>query len=227
MTLLVTSLAWSSEDFSTFTELDPGSNITVTSSLITTTALERQGTASIYKSYGASYFANFTHQFTLEVTSAETYSDAGFWALSNFAAPTIADINTTNQGYFAKVEAEPFGCIRFYLSNTALDSVDSTPNLGCEFGYASGPIYITIQKNATDLSMKLYRDSGRTDLYDTLIVSRNTTTFKYLAATLASENGGSGDKDLSFKVSNLTITDDGGGSDSPPLNESSNHLIFR
>lgn len=216
------------EDFSTYTEVDNGSDITVVTGTITADTQRRDANNSVYKDFGASYFGNFVHEFTLRINAATQYGRAGIWSLSNVAAATIGDISAANNGYYAYIEAEPFNHVRFYLVNEQLDSTDSIPLYASTIPYnTANTVYITITKTSSDLSMSIYSNAARTTLVDTLTVSRDSNTYRYLATLSSQEDGNSGSTTWSYAIGTMTLTDTSGGVQSPPLQESSNHLIFR
>ena len=75
------------EDFTTFTQTDPGYDITITSSTrIDYDGVERNKDAQAYKSYGAGHFGgDFTHTFQCGVNTTGTvqYSEVCPWAVAN------------------------------------------------------------------------------------------------------------------------------------------------
>ncbi|KKN01402.1 hypothetical protein LCGC14_1128160 [marine sediment metagenome] len=72
------------EDFTTYTKVDPSGWITVSSSRITATNLNRNADAYVYKDKGVDYFAgNFTHELTLRATANVNFSVVMMWSLTN------------------------------------------------------------------------------------------------------------------------------------------------
>lgn len=76
-----------SEDFTTYTEVDPNSKITVTSSKVSWVALSRNEQAYVYKTMGYKFFdKDFTHKFKVQFSNYQNgYSlYVGHWCLSEF-----------------------------------------------------------------------------------------------------------------------------------------------
>ncbi len=72
------------EDFTTYTEVDPNSRISVTASRITFTGLTIDESAYVYKDYGASYFSG-AHESLLTFRASAQSAAGGWliWALTN------------------------------------------------------------------------------------------------------------------------------------------------
>ena len=74
------------QDFTTWTEVDPNSHITVTSTKITFNPLIRNEDAYVYKDYGAAFWSgDFSHDFTLKIDSGANNVGGviGGWLLAN------------------------------------------------------------------------------------------------------------------------------------------------
>ncbi len=73
------------EDFTTYTKVDPGADITVAASKITAIAvLSRQDTFYVYKDMGVDYFAEgFIHRFEIEFSGLGNSSFLNFYMLAN------------------------------------------------------------------------------------------------------------------------------------------------
>ncbi len=72
------------ENFTTYTEVDPNSRITKTSTKVTWAALDRNETAYVYKDKGVDFFdGDFTHLLTVYMTTLVNGSYVYAWALTN------------------------------------------------------------------------------------------------------------------------------------------------
>lgn len=72
------------ENFGDYTEVDPNTRITKTSTRVTWTDLDRNETAYVYRDMTEDYFdGDFTHVFTVYITSTINGSYVNCWALTN------------------------------------------------------------------------------------------------------------------------------------------------
>ena len=86
------------EDFTTYTEVDPNGHIAITSaSLITCTLMARGESCYVYADKGVGHFAgDFTHLVDALVSARSSYSAsmASFWGVGN----AVGDVNTRQNG---------------------------------------------------------------------------------------------------------------------------------
>jgi hypothetical protein len=152
-----------------WTEVDPGSEITVAATKVSWTALPMDTDSYVYYDYGAGYFsADFRHEFTLCWTS----DGAGdYFRLSTFRS---------GAEYRIQLSESDGGAV-------TTDYEDMT---------AVGTWYITIIRNEAigthgTLYAYIYTDSDRTILHSRLEVELNTSKkdFRYLFACNTYNNG--------------------------------------
>lgn len=87
------------EDFTTYTEVDPGNDITVDSSTkVSWVDLQaRDITAHLYKDKGIDYFSgDFTHKFEVQFSNVANITQMAFWALAN-SVGDIEDWKSANE----------------------------------------------------------------------------------------------------------------------------------
>ena len=90
-----TDVTYTSFDFRSFTTVDllqdtitPANRFTLTGNKIAFTGLRTDDDCAVYKDMGAGYFSgDFTHSFTMNLTTMQTYGVAWFWGLSDTLAP--------------------------------------------------------------------------------------------------------------------------------------------
>jgi hypothetical protein len=71
------------EDFTTYTEVDPGDDITVAANTITLTLLPRNVSSYVYKDHGVDFFnGDFTHEIEWEQTN-ENNGTCSVWDIAN------------------------------------------------------------------------------------------------------------------------------------------------
>jgi len=96
--LCLTASAWGArEDFTTYTETDPGADIAKTANTITLTNFDGRNTDScVYYDYGVNYFsADFTHQFSFVRDSYTGVLGHYMWMMAN-AVDDAQGIDTAN-----------------------------------------------------------------------------------------------------------------------------------
>lgn len=163
------------EDFTTYTEVDPNNHITVTANQLTSNVYENES-AYVYKDYTAGHFNNFVH--TLEITRTWNNGIRRLypWLLAN----TVKDVK-------AMEDAGDNGIAVYWIYNAAFDHEIRLAELGVgsdtynvTFADASNPYYLTIEKIGTSLTCKIYSDSIRTNLLDTLSLSVTDRGYRYM-----------------------------------------------
>ena len=68
-------------DFTTFTEVDPNSDLTVTSNTVTMDVVESDLTVGVHKDYGAGNFADFVHEIEWDITRSDQSSIVVPWGV--------------------------------------------------------------------------------------------------------------------------------------------------
>lgn len=156
------------EDFTTYTEVDPNSNI----GLVGTNHIDHYNTrtedAYLYKDKGAGYFTDFEHLVDARSDFFQTYSYGLFWVLSN-VVDDFAAIHSTG-GYGLPAIAVFFYNAGGGIWHIRLLETDGNGNWWYD-SYSCSPntwYYLTIEKTGTALTCKIYSDSARTTLLDTL-----------------------------------------------------------
>lgn len=195
LTLLSTSgffvfkaYAQSSEDYTSYTKVDPNSRISVTTSRVTWTDLTRNEDAYVYYDKGNDYFdSTFNHNFTLNITSGDVSS-------SLFSTPwMVANSIDTISGILGNASDDALMLEFFYTGATARlylnENIGVTSN---ESGYyqisLNTEYFITIQRNESvgtygTLYAYIYSDSVRETLLSTLnLTLTEKNDFRYIYA---------------------------------------------
>lgn len=165
------------EDFTTYTEVDPNTHITVAANELDLADLARNEDAYVYDDKGAGHFGDFEHLVDIQILST---SGAGSlsapWGVSN----NINDVLAWATGLYIRLNGGT-GEIRLVEVN------------GGSFDTYAGArdtwYYLTIERSDTTLTCKIYSDASRTILVDTLSVTCLTTTYRYVYGC-ASYNSG-------------------------------------
>ena len=195
-----------SENFTTFTEVDSGSDITVAAAQVDFDTMDRGANSYVYKDFEAAHFGDFEHLLEINVSAKQAGGTASFWSIANQSNQTIADIIEADAGFMLYEHEDNY---------LVLQEGDATNQ---DFMASSAPYtyWVTIQRSGTTLTCKIYNDPDRAigHLVDTLTLTVAATTFRYLSVS-GSKEAGSGatitgySKDLDIQeagVSAPTVT---------------------
>lgn len=169
-------------DFTTFTEVDPGTKIAVTSTKIDVTTMLDSDDARVYKDMGAGHFAgDFEHLITVYVNSSTVNGLANLvWGVSNTTTDEVTNLGSNGHWLRMYDENGTNGSLAFremdggaaYDDGTGLTLSLNTPYyLKCKRDEAVGT-YGTVY-------VYIYSDSGRTTLVDTLSIAVHSSTKDY------------------------------------------------
>lgn len=194
-----------SEDFTGFTEVDPGADITVNSaSLITLSNLDNANTDSyVYTDKGAGAIANFTGQIDHNPSSASNFKfGTAIFGVSN----SVNDMGGwTDSAALAHRNANVGGEWVFRIYKDGATVVDTS---GVVTGHAAR--YFDITRSGTTFTVDGYTDSGRTTLDETITGTIASSSFRYLYA-VATENTSTSGRLFSATIENMDYTATGGG----------------
>jgi hypothetical protein len=187
-----------SEDFTTYTEVDGGGDLTVIANKITVASQARNVDNYVYDDKGVDHFGDFEHLISAKLTTTVDGSTGGVWALSNsiddllglFSNDVIALYNNTASG------ANRFIFVQY--TGGVLDGSDAylTAAVGTQY-------WFTLSRSGTSLQCLIYDDVDRTSLVDTLSFTGGTTTQRY-AYGATSYNSGSPIL-ISYEVSDFDL----------------------
>lgn len=200
-----------SEDFSTYTEVDPNNRITKTSDNVTWAVIRRNEVAQVYKDMGAAYFdESFCHSFELKFNISGSGAEGVLWLLSN------AVDSGKNHSIAAKHD-----CIGLYYVHTAspnqlnvklFQTYDDNflDYSGAAFSFGTSTRYVTIVRDEAaggngTLTAYYYTDAERTDLVTSQAINLQAKQdYRYIYA-VNSYNGTSGDAYTSGYIRDLDL----------------------
>ena len=169
-------------DFTTFTEVDPNNDITVTANKCDVSTMIRNVEAYVRKDYGAGYFGDFTHELTVRVGSSDVWSVVNFWGLSNGANTFLEQENNHDGLSLTANRVDPEYKLVLFDHETVLnDSAVINPNT---------TYYLTIKRQGEVLTCEIFTDSDRTILHSAIMVICNTTLYRYLYSVMSREATG-------------------------------------
>jgi len=183
------------EDFTTYTEVDPNSHITKTASKITWAGLSAVEDAYVYKDYGANYFSgDFTHLITVKLTAATEDGRAYFWALTN-AVDDMKGIDDAGGSYLAVFFIKEPVNYTIYIEECNSGSISQDSSIIS----LNTPYYLKIVRDESvgtygTLYCYIYSDEARTTLLDTISQTLKTSKkdYRYLFATNTRNSGTAG-----------------------------------
>ena len=171
------------EDFSSgYTETDPNSDITISTTNLTIDSMIMDVDAYVYKDFTAGHFGDTVdHDFECKVTgrTVASYSVGTVWALTN----------VVNDGYYWYANNSQAVHCWFYWTTTPVYRLylRDCENGGTDQDFYTCLVntwyYCTASRNATSMSILIYSDSGRTSLLDTITVTLAAgRTYRYFMA---------------------------------------------
>jgi len=177
----ICSVSWGAAiDFTdpAWTEVDPGGNLTIISNKISSNKIEARVEAYAYYDYGADYFGDTTADFTAYHDGAENSARMAFVAFSATAANGVMlyqmDQNDEGLAYFFREDGGGhYRTLQDYDGN----SQDHSGELGDIFtSYET----LTREGATSTLTVDIYNDAERTDLNDTLTITYNADTYRWM-----------------------------------------------
>ena len=170
------------EDFTTYTEVDPSSDITVTSSKCDVDTMAANAGAYVRDDKGVNQFTDFEHLVTGYYGAASgNYAMMGIWGLSN-GANSYAERETATEGLSLVFYQSAAGAKWVLLKDHDAGAADYyVCNLQTIY-------YFTVERSGTTLTCKIYSDANRTDLLDTLSLTCTTLAYRYAFGTFGGEN---------------------------------------
>jgi len=185
------------QDFRTYTEVDPANRLTVDTEIITATNLTMDDHALVYRDKGLNHFGpTWEHKLktTCDHTAGKTqnWGLAGTWAIAN----TIANMNpwvaTNAEAITLYWQRQPPN-ITINLRDFRTGHTDTH-----DFGPAIAIVttYPTIQRTSeTNVRCRLYSDSARTILVDTLTIAITSgDRHRYIYGLVSYDNGNANQK---------------------------------
>ena len=174
------------EDFTTFAEVDVGSDrIQKTANHVDHAAYRNEDTY-LYKGYGVGHFGDFTHKIKARSGFTQDFSVGYVWGLAN----NIDDF------YGLGVTGKTAIGVRFYRSgaNRYIQLQEVYTSNWYTDGYLGASTntyyYIKIVKSGTSLIATIYSDPNYSTLIDTLVLTlHGNWTFRYLYGCSAYNNG--------------------------------------
>jgi hypothetical protein len=160
------------EDLTTFTEVDPGYDMTVTASKNAIYRMPRNVESYLYKDYGVGHFGDFDIDFEVTLTLYQNYTWQG-----------IISVGDSIGSYDTLYDAEDSFVVYHidYSNRFKIYVKDFTDMSGDYYDlYSSSKHYYSFARSGTTLTNSIYSDADRTTLVDTQTTTCPTDTYRYL-----------------------------------------------
>ncbi len=190
------------QDFTAYTEIDPGGYWSQTSTRNTATALPYTDTSKVYKDFGASYFGDFEHYFEVEHTGGHVGGVIGYWGLTNVPST-----------YFDMVIANDEGMYFFDQGTTfsfGIRMEDTTSKGDVKTGLTWNTVYyIKVGRTGTSIFWGIYptsndRENATNAIHSNTVINCIATPYRYMQVGFPFGGGGAFPAD--GYVENLNLT---------------------
>jgi hypothetical protein len=193
------------EDFTTYTEVDPNGKLTVAAAKATGVDADRDEDVYLYKDFGANYFDALNINFEIFIAST-----SGAYALCGMAVAnvvgTASSMGATDVGLFALKVSAAYYDLRFYRYTVASDVFVCS---------ADTIYYCTLKRSAGSdtITCEIYSDAARTTLLDTLSLAGygTATKWRYLYGFVNWHDHAATATDFDGYVQNLDVLVSGSG----------------
>jgi len=202
------------EDFTTYTELDPGADITVAASKLTFVDLDSRNTDSwVYKDMGVDYYSgDFEHLMEGETGSGSTDDDCFgiYWAMSNSVDDILGIDNASGDVLYTFFHPNAAGNGPNYVYLREVDGGTSYSTVIVSLSEDT-TYYLKVKRDEAvgtygTIYVYVYSDSARTNLVDSVSLTLNTSKkdYRYIYGTNTYNDGTTGSQYDGF-VQNFDI----------------------
>jgi len=172
------------EDYTTYDEVDPDSDITVAASQLTITSIPKVVVAHLTDDKGVNHFGDFEHLVNIKPITFDNSSGVIVWGISDTYF-TLSAMRTADEGINVLVFQSTPGVKSINLEDSTNDNTD-----GFEEWVNDTFYYLTINRASTTTTSKIYSDSDRTDLLDTLSITSTDAAYRRIIACASFEYAG-------------------------------------
>jgi hypothetical protein len=176
------------EDFTTYTEVDPDSDLTVSATKIEASSVSGSVDASVYKDFGAGNLTDLHHEFRCKLATGSGPVACIVWAISNVAAGSYSEVSLNGEIISILVKGGKFNI-----------GIEAPPLGGASWnpeGYLDTDLYITVVRKSTTTTVYIYSDSARKVLVHSMSVTTDGAAYRYLNAFGSAETGAPGSATL-------------------------------
>ncbi len=182
------------EDFTTYTEVDPNSRIVVATRRIAWTLLQEDEDAYVYKDKGAAFFdGDFSHKLTVRATGGTHGAHLRYWTLANLVDDFWGIVSANGDALSLGLS---FSASQFRLNFGEVDGgtqyTDVAYSIDVDTDY-----FVTIVRDESvgtygTFYAYIYSDSARTILLNTQSITLHSSKkdYRYLYICHSNNNGG-------------------------------------
>ena len=188
------------EDLRTYTEVDPNSRIAVTQYKADMTLVSRDEAASVYIDMGVGAIDDFEHRGEFVVNAQTDRGEVCCWAISNVADDAQAWTDNADEAvHLSYTFAAGYLFVTFRNNENGDEETLSGINLGVRWWWTIDRLSDTI------LRLRLFSESSRTTLIDTMTVSVASGRTHRLLYAANSFDSGEAAKTISMISENLEV----------------------
>ncbi len=164
------------EDFTTYIEVDPDSDVTVEENTITVVSMRADADTHVTKDKGIDHFGDFEHLVQTKTIEVETNAECLVWGVSN-GYFTHGDMQDNTDGLSVSHFRTGAFEYRIYLADYESGYLTDVYVSNVNTNY-----WLTIKRNGTALTCKIYLDEARTILDETLVLTATIVEYQYIIA---------------------------------------------
>lgn len=191
------------EDYTGYAETDEDGDLTVAENTITISTMRRDALSHVIKNKGANHFGDFEH-----LVSATHDEGSGDWA--HFVPWGISDsyycgtdMEDNDEGIYFDTYEDDVENIWWLTKDCTNDNLDY-------YHDGVGTKYFTIERSGTTLTVKIYSDSDRLNLVDTLAIVCTNATYSTIVAVASWHSSNHPDSTISGSVFDLNLQEAAG-----------------
>ena len=170
-------------DFNDYTEVDADGDITIASTRIDWDTMKRSAVSYVYRDYGVDYFGDFAFNYTFCFTDIEAGDASNQHILASLVlTDEIGDYRTTFYPDWCGVMTRQNGLTDDQFQFRLIQYTGSALQFVEDGAYRNiGIFYLTFDRIGQTIRLRVYSDSARTTLLETLSnVGGNIDRYRYL-----------------------------------------------
>ncbi|KKN58718.1 hypothetical protein LCGC14_0548960 [marine sediment metagenome] len=190
------------EDYTSYTEEDPSSDLTVIAGKITVDTINRSTNAWVVKDLGAGFFSGpFKHNFDYKITASSSQSLQGPHMLGSIVGTHKSHVIAAADAILVQMSETSGGANNIFLKETS-GGGETTSSINTSIS-ENTQYYLTLERDASNLyTLSVYTDAGRTTLLGTeTLAATPGLAFQYAYGMV--NPGATGAVPSSYIVSNL------------------------
>ena len=162
--------------------------------------MRRDADTYVYDDFGAGYFGNVVIYFESEITAYDDQSVAYIFALTNIADADAGDLSSGNDAIYV-YQSRSGSNVNIRLGDFNADDSDTRTTAGSSHPH----YYFTFERSGSSATLDIYSDPSRQTLVQTLSITCETGTKRYLYALCSRNDSGTPEPAITGYVKNLII----------------------